>query len=104
MWLQANRPSTDAPSATAGLSAPPEIEPVANAPTTRVKPIATPKNELFSVSFAVAQAGGHARAEVGVDVRPVADHAALHVGGDVVARVGDDVGDEMLAVHVAHDV
>src|ERR687888_2628238 len=54
MLLQANAPSTDAPSATAGLSAPPETGPIANAPGASVKPNARPKNELFSVSFDVA--------------------------------------------------
>src|SRR5919204_2020462 len=54
MLLHSNAPSTDAPSATAGLIAPPETEPIAKAPLATVKPIARPKNELSSVSLAVA--------------------------------------------------
>jgi hypothetical protein len=42
MWLHWNMPITVAPIATAGLKAPPEIEPTEKAPTATVKPIARP--------------------------------------------------------------
>ena len=39
---QANSPMVAAPPATAGLNAPPEIPPTANAPAATVKPMASP--------------------------------------------------------------
>src|SRR5215210_8103549 len=45
-----------------------------------------------------------AGAELGVDVGPVLDHALLDGVADAVARVRDDVRDEVVAVGVVHDV
>ena len=42
MLLHSKRPVTIAPIATAGLKAPPEMPPTANAPATTVNPIASP--------------------------------------------------------------
>src|ERR671917_2952268 len=53
MLTQLERPMRLIPTATAGLNAPPEIEPTAKAPTSTVKPIARPKYELPLVSSAV---------------------------------------------------
>src|SRR5919198_992998 len=53
---------------------------------------------------AAPQAGGDARAELAVDVRPVVDHARLNGRSDPGARVRDDVAREALAIAVVHHV
>src|SRR5829696_1298025 len=53
-------------------------------------------------AVAMAETGCHTRAQRGVDVGPVVDHAALDVVADARGGVPDDIAGEALALCVVH--
>jgi hypothetical protein len=55
-------------------------------------------------AVAVPETSRRPRAELRVDVRPVGEDPQLHVLAHVIAGVADEVGDEVLAIGVGHDL